>query len=144
MNDTTTGTRTGTTIWPTLRYADARAAIRFLVDAFGFEEVVSYPGDARDGDGTQTVAHAELRWPGGGGIMLGSSSRTDSAIDELPPGVGSVYIVTPTPDELYERAQAAGARITREMREEDYGSRGFTARDPEGVYWSFGTYGGEG
>ena len=129
----------GTKIWPTLRYADARAAIRFLVDAFGFEEVASYPG-ATDDD----VAHAELRWPDGGGVMLGSSSRADSAIDELPPGVGSVYIVTDAPDALYARAQAAGARITREMREEDYGSRGFTARDPEGVHWSFGTYGGAG
>jgi uncharacterized glyoxalase superfamily protein PhnB len=127
-----------TVVWPTLRYADARAAIRFLVEAFGFEEVVSYPGESDD-----IVAHAELRWPGGGGLMLGSSSRADSAIDELPPGVGSVYIVTDSPDALYERAQAAGARITREMREEDYGSRGFTARDPEGVYWSFGTYGGQ-
>jgi uncharacterized glyoxalase superfamily protein PhnB len=30
------------------------------------------------------------------------------------------------------------------MRDEDYGSRGFTARDPEGVTWSFGTYAGAG
>jgi uncharacterized glyoxalase superfamily protein PhnB len=40
------------------------------------------------------------------------------------------------------RGRATGATIVRELREEDYGSRGFTARDPEGVYWSFGTYAG--
>lgn len=124
------------TVWPTLRYRDARAAIRFLVDAFGFEEVASYPGS----DDSQ-VAHAELRWPAGGGVMLGSA-RDDSVLADLPPGTGSVYVVTDDPDALYERARAAGARIVRELRDEDYGSREFSARDPEGVYWSFGTYAG--
>lgn len=74
--------------------------------------------------------------------MLGSSARDDSSIAELPPGVGSVYVVCDQPDELHDRALAAGASITRGLTDEDYGSRGFTSRDPEGVYWSFGTYGG--
>jgi uncharacterized glyoxalase superfamily protein PhnB len=134
MNQTSQRTAT---IWPALRYRDARAAIQFLADAFGFEEIVSYPGENES-----IVTHAELRWPEGGGVMLGSE-REDSVIAELPPGTGSVYVVTARPDELYERAKAAGARIVQELREEDYGSRGFTARDPEGVYWSFGTYAGQ-
>ncbi len=29
------------------------------------------------------------------------------------------------------------------MREEDYGSRGFSIADPEGNIWSVGTYAGE-
>jgi uncharacterized glyoxalase superfamily protein PhnB len=29
-------------VWPTLRARDARALIRFLVEAFGFEETVVY------------------------------------------------------------------------------------------------------
>lgn len=77
--------------------------------------------------------------------MLGSP-RTDSAIAGLPPGIGSVYIVVDdadAADALHERAVAAGATITQGLRDEDYGSRGFTCRDPEGVYWSFGTYAGE-
>jgi uncharacterized glyoxalase superfamily protein PhnB len=28
----------------------------------------------------------------------------------------------------------------RKLRDEDYGSRGYTARDPEGNLWNFGTY----
>ena len=28
----------------------------------------------------------------------------------------------------------------REIEDADYGSRGYTARDPEGNVWSFGTY----
>jgi uncharacterized glyoxalase superfamily protein PhnB len=31
----------------------------------------------------------------------------------------------------------------RGLRDEDYGSRGFTVRDLEGNLWSFGTYRGE-
>jgi uncharacterized glyoxalase superfamily protein PhnB len=125
-----------TAIWPSLLYRDANAAIAFLVAAFGFEEVAVYRNEA----GT-VVEHAELRGPEGGGVMLGSA-RPDSGIAGLPPGVGAVYVVVADPDALYERATANGARITREMRDEDYGSRGFTASDPEGVTWSFGTYAG--
>lgn len=123
-----------TIVWPTFRYRDARAAIRFLTEAFGFEEVAVYPGET---DGI--VAHAELRWPGGGGIMLGSGG--DERVGALP-SMSSVYIVTQDPDALHDRALRAGAEIVRPLRDEEYGSRGFSARDPEGVIWSFGTYGG--
>lgn len=132
----TTSTRTA--VWPTLLYRDADAAIAFLIEAFGFEETAVYRSD----DGT-VVDHAELRWPEGGGVMRGTH-RPESGIAELPPGVGAIYVVVTDPDALYERAKACGASITREMRNEEYGSRGFTARDPEGVIWSFGTYAGAG
>jgi uncharacterized glyoxalase superfamily protein PhnB len=133
MNKTTERT---TTVWPTLTYRDARAAIRFLVDAFGFEEVVSYPGTDES-----IVSHAELRWPAGGGVMLGSA-RADSVIADLPPGTGSIYVVTEDPDGIFERACKAGARVVMELHNTDYGSRDFAVRDPEGVYWNFGTYPG--
>lgn len=125
-----------TAVWPSLLYRDANAAIAFLVAAFGFEEVVAY----RSPDNA-IVEHAELRWPEGGGVMLGSV-RPGSGAGDLPPGVGAVYVAVRDPDALYARAKAAGATITREMRDEEYGSRGFAARDPEGVSWSFGTYAG--
>ncbi|MCO5998872.1 VOC family protein [Actinoallomurus rhizosphaericola] len=126
-----------TRVWPALRYKDAHAAIRFLADAFGFEEVAVYEDDGR-------VAHAELRAPGGGGVMLGDADRADSAIAGLPPGAGAVYVVTDAPDAVYARAVAAGATVVQGLTDEDYGSRGFTVRDPEGVFWSFGTYAGAG
>ncbi|MDN3357404.1 VOC family protein [Actinomadura sp. DC4] len=125
-----------TAIWPSVRYTDAHAAIRFLVDAFGFERVAVHE------TGSQ-VDHAELRWPGGGGVMLGSASREDSTIAGLPPGTGSVYVVTDDVDGLFERACAAGATVVDGPRSQSYGS-GFTVRDPEGVFWSFGTYRGAG
>ena len=36
----------------------------------------------------------------------------------------------------------AGAEVVRGLKDEDYGSRGFTVRDPEGDLSSFGTYRG--
>jgi uncharacterized glyoxalase superfamily protein PhnB len=126
-------------VWPSLRARDARALIAFLVEAFGFEETVVY------GDG-DVVHHAQLSWPEGGGIMLGSvrpagpGQQSASATD---PGAFGAYVVTGQPDALYARARAAGAEITAEPHDTDYGSRDFSARDPEGNRWSFGTYRGE-
>jgi uncharacterized glyoxalase superfamily protein PhnB len=121
----------GPSVWPTLRARDARALIKFLVDAFGFEETVVY------GEG-DSVHHAQLDWPEGGGIMLGSV-RGDSPMA----GACSAYVVTASPDALYQRAKSAGAEIVMELTDTDYGSRDFAASDPEGNRWSFGTYPGE-
>lgn len=121
-------------VWPVLRARDARALIRFLVDAFGFEETAVY------GDGDR-VHHAELAWPAGGGIMLGSVpiENQDWALD---PGSSGTYTVTDDPDGLFARATAAGAAVLRPLEDTDYGSREFSVRDPEGNRWSFGTYAG--
>jgi uncharacterized glyoxalase superfamily protein PhnB len=127
-------------IWPVVIYKDGRAAIRFLVDAFGFEESAVY-ADEKD---EKVIVHAELRWPGGGGVMLGSTGGGEPPFSERPTGTASVYVVTDEPDALYERVKNAGGAIVRPLRDEDYGSRGFSAADPEGNIWSFGTYAGEG
>ena len=131
-------TRPPKTVWPTLVYGDAHAAIRFLVDVFGFEETLVVPGEAAG-----VVEHAQLRWPEGGGVMLGTADREGNPVSRRPTGSGSVYVVTDEPDRLFERATAAGVELVRELRDEDYGSRGFSVRDPEGNLWSFGTYRGE-
>jgi uncharacterized glyoxalase superfamily protein PhnB len=124
-------------VWPTLRAWDARALIAFLVDAFGFEETVVY------GDGDR-VDHAQLDWPPGGGIMLGSARRPDGDDEwSLAPGTSGIYTVTDDPDALFARATGAGAKVVYELREAGYGSREFAVRDPEGNLWSFGTYRGE-
>jgi uncharacterized glyoxalase superfamily protein PhnB len=126
-------------VWPTFRARDARGLIRFLVDAFGFEESVVY------GDG-DLVHHAQLSWPPGGGVMLGSDREDAGAAGAggpVPPGSFSAYVVTDDPDGVYARATAAGAEIISGLHETDYGSRDFAARDPEGNRWSFGTYRGE-
>jgi uncharacterized glyoxalase superfamily protein PhnB len=120
-------------IYASIRYRDAMAAIDFLERAFGFER-----GDVHQGqDGT--VHHAELRFAGEW-IMLGSTSSGSDGRLDLPSGPTWIYVVVDEPDAHYERAVAAGAEIVRDLKDEDYGSRGYTARDPEGNVWSFGTY----
>ena len=135
----TTSGATTAQIWPILSYRDARAALTFLSAAFGFEERAAY---ARDDD-PSIVEHAEMRWPGGGGIMFGTAGKDDSPFGRRAPGNDAVYVVCDDPDGLFQRAKAAGAEVVRGLVDEDYGSRGFTVRDPEGNLWSFGTYGGE-
>jgi uncharacterized glyoxalase superfamily protein PhnB len=73
--------------------------------------------------------------------VLGSTGD-DNEFCQRKPGTASIYVVTDAPDALFDRATAAGAEVVRELRDEEYGSRGFTVRDPEGNLWSFGTYRG--
>jgi uncharacterized glyoxalase superfamily protein PhnB len=118
------------TIFPSLRYKDAPRAIEFLVEAFGFERQMVV-----DGDGG-TIAHAELSY-GDGMVMLGTA-RDDSYGSHV--GQGWMYVVVGDVDAHYAQAKAAGAEIVRELEEQDYGSRDYSARDFEGNLWSFGTY----
>ncbi|GAB3462985.1 VOC family protein [Kineococcus endophyticus] len=125
------------TVWPAFRARDARALIAFLVDAFGFEETLVVPGE---GD---LVAHAQLSWPHGGGVMLGSE-RPGTGWHVGAGGAGC-YVVVPDDaalDAVRARARAAGADAG-DVVKQGYGSREFTVRDPEGNHWSFGTYRGE-
>ena len=114
---------TRATVIPCIRYRNERRALDWLHDAFGFEKHLVVP---RDNGG---IAHAELSF-GNGMMMLGS----------LPGSEFSLYVVVEDADALYERAKAAGAEIVRELKDEDYGGRGFSCRDLEGHTWSFGTY----
>jgi uncharacterized glyoxalase superfamily protein PhnB len=121
-------------IYPTFRYRDANAAIEFLKSAFGFEEKSVHRGDG------ERVQHAELAYDGAV-IMLGSARPAEDG-DQWPlaPGAGGAYVVVADPDAHHERARAAGAEILMALTDQPYGSREYTARDPEGVLWSFGTY----
>lgn len=129
-------------VYPNLGYRDAQAAIRFLVEAFGFR--AAYVVEDPSG---KTVAHARLEWPSGGGVTLHSAPGEAFSVagltaaipgeDGYPPF--SIHVDTADPDAVYERAVAAGAAIVREIQDSPHGTRGFIARDPERLYWSFGT-----
>ncbi len=124
-------------IYPFLQYDDAPAAIAWLEKTFGFRTVMSHP------DGKGGIAHAELQF-GMGMVMLGSCQAEGPFVLIPPKRAGctsqGVYLVAQDIDSLYRRVQAAGAEIVMEIRDTEYGSRDFSARDPEGHLWSFGTY----
>jgi uncharacterized glyoxalase superfamily protein PhnB len=116
------------TLWPCVPYPGPQAAIDFLVATFGFEPTALIPGDQPG-----SYAEIELRWPhGSGGIIIASGE----------PARTSLYVVTPDPDRLYQRARAAGLEVTREIEDTDFGSRTFAVTDPWSVSWTFGTYPG--
>ena len=124
----------GPTISLSLRYRDAPAAIEWLCTAFGFEKNMVVPGE------NGTIAHAQLTYDGGM-IMLGSADR-GSEFDRIapPPGNSAAYVVVDDADAHHDRAKAAGAKIVYPLTDQEYGSRDYAARDPEGNLWSFGTY----
>ena len=112
-------------IYPTVHYPEVDAGVAFLQAAFGFEEHVIY----RDGDGN--AVHTELRY-GPSIVFVGS--------DPSRVGVGSLYVAVDDADAHCDRARRAGARITAEPYDTSYGSRDYTAIDPAGNRWQFGTY----
>jgi uncharacterized glyoxalase superfamily protein PhnB len=120
------------TIYPILKYEDAYAAIDFLERAFGCERRAVHEGEKGG------VAHAVLSC-GDVVVMLSSTGEGDPLYNQ---GVGrtGVYVVVDEVDALFERARDAGAEVVMEPADQDYGSRDFTVRDPEGNLWSFGTY----
>lgn len=126
------------TVIPTLRYEDAPGMIDWLCTTIGFARHLVVE------DGQGGIAHAQLTL-GPGMIMLGSA-RDDAfgALQQTPTALGgtnqSPYVVVSDADAVYARAKAAGAEIVYEIRDEDYGGRGFSCRDPEGHLWNIGTY----
>jgi uncharacterized glyoxalase superfamily protein PhnB len=132
--------RTVSSIVPTMRYEDAPAAIDWLCRAFGFEKHLVVPGERGQ------ILHAQLSF-GNGMVMLGSASNEGEfgTYVKTPRQAGgtttqSAYVVVDNADEHHARAVAAGARIVIGIRDEDYGGRGYSCRDPEGHLWNFGTY----
>lgn len=137
MDDNAKKTRVN--VIPAMRYHDAPAAIDWLCKAFGFERHLVVPGEGG------TIAHAELTF-GNGMIMLGSARDDEfGKVMKAPRDVQGAstqgaYIIVADPDAHYRRAVAAGAKIVMDIKDEDYGSRGYTCLDPEGHVWSFGTF----
>lgn len=127
--------RSPSDIYPSLTYDDASAAIEWLCKAFGFTKRFVVPGPGN------RVEHSELSI-GTGVVMIGSAKPEEGRISPKgSPGLSqglSVYVEDP--DAHYKVAIAAGARLERELRTEDYGARGYMVLDPEGHRWYFGTY----
>ena len=130
-------------IVPSLRYPNARRAIDWLCQAFGFEEHLVVPGENEE-----TIVHAQLIH-GNAMIMLASAdSHGGNGFDrKVRPAseLGekrnqAIYLVVPDPDAHYARAVAAGASVMMEIQDQDYGGRGYSCLDLDGNVWSFGDY----
>lgn len=127
------------TIIPCLRYRDPRAAIDWLVRAFGFvAQAVHHDAQGR-------VVHAQLTF-GNGMVMLGPTGEDGFGQYLMQPEeIGGretqcPCVIVADCRSHYRRAMAEGAAIVDEYAEKDYGGAGYSCRDPEGHLWWFGSY----
>jgi uncharacterized glyoxalase superfamily protein PhnB len=121
------------TIFPIVPYKDVRAAIEWLGEAFGFTVHALH----EDSDGT--IVHCELAL-GDSGMIMPTGERGGDVRIPFNPGPTWLYVVVEDADAHHDRAVAAGAEIVSPLEDQDYGSRDYTAKDPGGNLWSFGTY----
>jgi uncharacterized glyoxalase superfamily protein PhnB len=123
------------TIFPIVRYEDARAAIEWLCTAFGFVPLLCVP------ESGSTVRHAQLRL--GSNIVMLGSVRPDDGIGS-PRRVGAatqaLCVHVADLDAHFARAQSAGAEIRQSPTETDFGAREYHVRDLEGHPWTFSTF----
>lgn len=129
-------------IIPNLHYEDAPAAIEFLCNAFGFEKRAVHADD----QDPKLVQHAQLTFQGNM-IMLSTLGKSEYAelaglktVRDAGGNTQLCYIVIDDVDGHAAKARAAGADIFSEPEDQDYGGRVYSARDPEGNVWSFGSY----
>jgi len=124
------GDRPDPQVVPYLLYADAGAAMDWLIKVFGFTE------RARDTSRDGNVRHAELLLDDGGVIMLGSPGPDFRGPAQLG-AVTQLLCITITDLPAHrERAQAAGASVS-EIGMRTNRARSYTVDDPEGHRWYF-------
>lgn len=117
-------------------YVDAKAAYRWLEEAFGFEPLFVI----LDADGN--LGHSEMTY-GNSVVMVGSEWSGDH---KSPKSLGgkntqSVHVQLARGENIdahCEKARRAGAVILQEPDAQFYGDRTYRARDPEGHIWTFG------
>jgi uncharacterized glyoxalase superfamily protein PhnB len=115
-------------------YKDPKRALRWLEEAFGFEQsmVILGPNDE--------LMHSEMRF-GDGLVMVASewSPKHKSPVSIDGVNTQTVHVqITEDIDAHCERARKAGATIVMEPTTQFYGDRTYRAVDPEGHIWSFG------
>lgn len=120
-------------VFPYLRVRGAAQAIDFYKRAFGAEELfrLTEPGGR--------IGHAEIRI-GPATIMLSEEYPEFGIVgpQALNGTSVSIHLHVENADALIERARAAGATVIREPKDEFYGERGGTVRDPFGHEWLLG------
>jgi uncharacterized glyoxalase superfamily protein PhnB len=128
------------TFVPVVFYRDAKAALGWLEQAFGFETSLLVTDDAG------RVGHAEMSYGdgrfgvgeefGAEGLIGPAKMRSPASLDY----VATQFIRVTLEDGLdahCTRAEAAGARITQRPADQFYGARVYRALDLEGHVWNF-------
>ena len=123
------------TITPYLFVKGAAGAMEFYKKAFGAEELLRFPG--QDGK----VGHAELKI--GNSVVMLADEYPEMGF-KSPTTLGgpgfSMLVYVENVDVAFKQAIAAGATEIRPVKDEFYGDRVGTLKDPFGHIWSIATH----
>jgi PhnB protein len=116
-------------IAPILAVKDCDASVAFYTEKLGFEKIFVLEGP----DGSNTFGFVGL----GEQAQIGLSAQPAPE----PVGGGVVFMIYPPMevnlDQLYEDVQSRGVSIEQPLRDEYWGDRTFSVKDPDGYYLTF-------
>jgi len=119
---------------PYIIVKDAAKAIQFYVDVFGATE------NFRLTEPSGKIGHADLRI-GDGQLMVADEYPDWGALS--PSSVGgtpvTLHLHVTNVDAVVKRAEAAGATVLRQPKDEFFGDRNATIMDPFGHRWGLAT-----
>lgn len=123
------------TITPYMTIKNCAQAMEFYKKAFGAVETARILGadnkimhaEMKIGDSILMMTDENIQWDHKGPEQLGGSPI-------------SVLLYVNNVDDIFDRAIKAGATVIREVRNEFYGDRMGTLKDPFGHTWSVGTH----
>lgn len=113
--------------------ADAVGAIEFYTKVFGAREKL------RLTEPTGRIGHAELDF--GGTTLMLADEFPECGITGPKPGMGTpvtIHVHVDNADDVIDRALRAGATLERAPKDEFYGERSGSIRDPFGHRWTIG------
>lgn len=120
-------------VYPYLRLHGAAEAMAFYARAFGATEIF------RLTEPNGRIGHAEIRI--GPATLMLSDEYPEHGI-KGPRTLGgtsfSIHLHVTNVDEAFEQAVRAGATVVRELKDQFYGERSGTVRDPFGHEWLLG------
>jgi uncharacterized glyoxalase superfamily protein PhnB len=119
-------------VTPYLVAADGLALLEFAKKGLGAEELMRAV--------MPTGVHGEVRI-GDTTLMMGGGIAGKKFPGTLQPGALHIYVEDA--DAVTEKAVAAGATLIDELRDQEYGERSSTVKDPAGNYWYIATAKGE-
>ena len=124
---------------PIIRYQDAKKAIDWLCEAFGFEVFLEVPGSEGKIEHARLILEKNM-------VMIASLGRDGDyekrfkAPTDINGVTQGVSIFLENPDEVYAKAIGAGAEIIDELADFHLGGRMFSCADIESHLWVFGSH----
>ena len=121
------------TVTPYMIALDGPALMEFAKQAFGAEETFRTVGAAGGLHGEVRIGDSMIMM--GGGIPGREFKAT--------PNTHAIHLYVPDCDAVYKQALQAGATSLDEPKDQEYGERSGSVKDPAGNYWYIATHQGE-